>query len=106
MSADNTKRLDHLDMVKGIGMFFVALGHMEDIATGTRVWISSFHMPLFLLYREYLWPLKTSRQWISDSRRGSVFAGSSYRICGFHSVILSSISEILILSTISIFARL
>ena len=43
------KRLDHLDMAKGIGIFFVALGHMEDIATGTRVWISSFHMPLFFI---------------------------------------------------------
>ncbi len=46
---DKTKRLDYLDMVKGIGIFFVALGHMEDIATGTRVWISSFHMPLFFI---------------------------------------------------------
>ena len=46
---DKKRRLDHLDMVKGIGIFFVALGHMEDIATGTRVWISSFHMPLFFI---------------------------------------------------------
>ncbi len=36
-------------MVKGFGIFTVALGHMEDIATGTRVWISSFHMPLFFI---------------------------------------------------------
>ena len=53
-----TKRLDHLDMAKGIGIFFVALGHMEDIATGTRVWISSFHMPLFFIISGILMAVK------------------------------------------------
>ena len=43
------KRLDYLDMVKGFGIFLVVLGHMEDIATSTRVWISSVHMPLFFI---------------------------------------------------------
>ena len=52
------KRLDHLDMVKGIGIFFVVLGHMEDIATGTRVWISSFHMPLFFIVSGILMAVK------------------------------------------------
>ena len=55
---NTTKRLDHLDMVKGIGIFFVALGHMEDIATGTRVWISSFHMPLFFIISGILMAVK------------------------------------------------
>jgi len=55
---NDTKRLDHLDMAKGIGIFFVALGHMEDIATGTRVWISSFHMPLFFLISGILMAVK------------------------------------------------
>ncbi len=52
------KRLEHLDMAKGIGIFFVALGHMEDIATGTRVWISSFHMPLFFIISGILMAVK------------------------------------------------
>lgn len=43
------KRLDYLDMVKGIGIFLVVLGHMEDISTNLRIWISSFHMPLFFI---------------------------------------------------------
>ena len=55
---NKTKRLDHLDMAKGIGIFFVALGHMEDIATGTRVWISSFHMPLFFIISGILMAVK------------------------------------------------
>ena len=55
---NTSKRLDHLDMAKGIGIFFVALGHMEDIATGTRVWISSFHMPLFFIISGILMAVK------------------------------------------------
>ena len=55
---DQTKRLDYLDMAKGIGIFLVALGHMEDIATGTRVWISSFHMPLFFIISGILMAVK------------------------------------------------
>ena len=45
-------------MAKGIGIFFVALGHMEDIATGTRIWISSFHMPLFFIVTGILMAVK------------------------------------------------
>ena len=55
---ESKKRLDYLDMVKGIGIFFVVLGHMEDIATGTRVWISSFHMPLFFVVSGILMAVK------------------------------------------------
>ncbi len=45
-------------MAKGIGIFFVALGHMEDISTGTRIWISSFHMPLFFIISGILMAVK------------------------------------------------
>ncbi len=55
---NTVKRLDYLDMAKGIGIFFVALGHMEDIATATRVWISSFHMPLFFIISGILMAVK------------------------------------------------
>lgn len=52
------KRLDYLDMVKGIGIFFVVLGHMQDISTTTRIWISSFHMPLFFIVSGLLMAVK------------------------------------------------
>lgn len=52
------KRLDYLDMVKGFGIFLVVLGHMEDIATSTRVWISSVHMPLFFIVTGILMAVK------------------------------------------------
>lgn len=58
MIMDSIKRLDYLDMAKGFGIFFVALGHMEDISTGTRVWISSFHMPLFFFISGILMAVK------------------------------------------------
>ena len=71
------KRLDHLDMAKGIGIFFVALGHMEDIATGTRVWISSFHMPLFFIISGILMavkdePAKDMREAVRKRFRGII----------------------------------
>ena len=55
---NTSKRLDYLDMAKGIGIFFVALGHMEDIYAETRIWISSFHMPLFFVITGILMAVK------------------------------------------------
>jgi len=43
------RRLDYLDMAKGIGIFFVVLGHIEFIQENTLRWIFSFHMPLFFV---------------------------------------------------------
>ena len=44
-----TKRLDYLDMVKGLAIILVVLGHIEFISHPLRVWISSFHMPVFFI---------------------------------------------------------
>lgn len=57
-----TKRLDYLDMLKGIGIFFVCLGHMEDISSVTRIWISSFHMPLFFICSGLLMAVKNEHE--------------------------------------------
>lgn len=43
------KRLDYFDMAKGFGIILVVLGHIEYISDPLRVWISSFHMPLFFV---------------------------------------------------------
>ncbi|MBR6159984.1 MAG: acyltransferase family protein [Lachnospiraceae bacterium] len=59
---EKTKRLDYLDMAKGFGIILVVLGHMEDIATGTRVWISSFHMPLFFMISGILMAVKNEQE--------------------------------------------
>jgi len=43
------KRISYFDLAKGIGIILVVLGHMENIDASLRVWISSFHMPLFFV---------------------------------------------------------
>ena len=43
------KRITYFDLAKGIGIILVVLGHMENISTELRIWISSFHMPLFFV---------------------------------------------------------
>ena len=53
------KRLDYLDMVKGVGIFFVVLGHIEYISNPLRVWISSYHMPLFFIVSGILMAVKS-----------------------------------------------
>lgn len=41
------KRLIWIDIAKGIGLFLVILGHMPSLPEWFRLWIFSFHMPLF-----------------------------------------------------------
>ena len=43
------KRITYFDLAKGLGIILVVLGHMENISTELRIWISSFHMPLFFI---------------------------------------------------------
>lgn len=47
MSTKETARLQWADMVRGIAIFFVALGHSPLVAEPIKVWIYSFHMPIF-----------------------------------------------------------
>lgn len=46
---ENTKRIDYLDYIKGFGILLVVLGHIYDISNPIRIWIYSFHMPLFFI---------------------------------------------------------
>ena len=43
------KRITYFDMVKGLAIILVVLGHIEYISDPLRVWISSFHMPVFFV---------------------------------------------------------
>ena len=42
-------RVKYFDLAKGIGIILVVLGHMENIDASIRIWIASFHMPLFFV---------------------------------------------------------
>ena len=45
---DQGKRLQYMDLAKGIGVCLVILGHMPSVVPEPiRMWIFSFHMPLF-----------------------------------------------------------
>jgi fucose 4-O-acetylase-like acetyltransferase len=45
----NGKRLDYLDMAKGIGIVLVVVGHSGFASDVLLTWLSSFHMPLFFI---------------------------------------------------------
>lgn len=46
--AAKTERIDWIDVMKGLGMFLVILGHiMNSRNVNLCVWLWSFHMPLF-----------------------------------------------------------
>lgn len=44
-----SKRLDYLDMAKGIGIILVVLGHAPYTADWLKQYIATFHMPLFFV---------------------------------------------------------
>lgn len=46
---ENTKRLDYLDYAKGFGIILVVLGHICDTSNSIKMWLYSFHMPLFFI---------------------------------------------------------
>lgn len=45
----NKERIGYLDMVKGIGIILVVMGHSEYLAGNVRIVITSFHMSLFFI---------------------------------------------------------
>lgn len=47
------ERVTYLDMAKGVGILLVILGHEADLPLAARQFVTSFHMPLFLSFREW-----------------------------------------------------
>ncbi|MCH5337433.1 MAG: acyltransferase family protein [Acetatifactor sp.] len=54
------ERLNYLDMLKGIGIVLVVLGHTPTLSEDIRTWIISFHMPLFFIVSGILFAFKDS----------------------------------------------
>lgn len=44
-----SKRIDYLDMAKGIGILLVIIAHISYVSEPVRQYISTFHMPLFFV---------------------------------------------------------
>ena len=55
---EQTKRIEALDIAKGIGIILVIIGHLSS--SYLRDWIYSFHMPLFFIIPAYASRLKIS----------------------------------------------
>lgn len=53
----NRKRLHYIDIVKGIGIFLVILGHVYR-SNVIQNWLYSFHMPLFFIVSGWLFDYK------------------------------------------------
>lgn len=56
ISADK-KRLDYIDIAKGIGIILVILGH-RNVSQNIKQFIYAFHMPLFFMLSGYLFKYK------------------------------------------------
>lgn len=51
----NNKRIDYLDIIKGIGIILVVFGHSHGNSEfESYKWITSFHMPLFFIVSGFL----------------------------------------------------
>ncbi len=69
------KRLDYLDMVKGIGITLVVVGHSTYVSEGILTWLASFHMPLFFVISGFLFAHR-------DSDREAFLPYLKKRFCG------------------------
>lgn len=47
------QRIEWVDIARGIGVFLVILGHMPRVPGIIRLWIFSYHMPLFFVLSGY-----------------------------------------------------
>ena len=55
------KRLEYIDMLKGVGIILVVIGHSTYVSENVLTWLASFHMPLFFLVSGMLFAYKHSQ---------------------------------------------
>ncbi len=58
MNTAGNERLNYIDFARGIGIILVILGHISYLSDGSRIFIVSFHMPLFFVISGLLIYLK------------------------------------------------
>ncbi len=58
----NDKRLKYIDFAKGVGIILVILGHISYLSEPSRIFIVSFHMPLFFVISGILIFLKKEEE--------------------------------------------
>lgn len=60
MGNEVRKRIEWIDISKGIGVFLLVLGHMPTLPYAIQNWIYSFHMPLFFAVSGFTYKNKGS----------------------------------------------
>ena len=84
---DNTKRLDSIDIAKGITILLMVLGHchLQPDFKYLYLWIFSFHMPLFFFLSGYFFRQKSNKELIKTDLNKLVkpYIQTAIFICGF-----------------------
>lgn len=70
-------RIEWIDIVKGIGLLCVILGHLSAPNQIARILVYSFHMPLFFFISGYLYKSKDLKKVIINGEKNYYF------LCGF-----------------------
>lgn len=66
-------RIEWIDIVKGIGILCVILGHLSAPNQITRILVYSFHMPLFFFISGYLYKSKDLKKVIINGVKKLLF---------------------------------
>ena len=82
------KRNKSIDILKGIGIIFVILGHMQRyIPTNLLIYIYSFHMPLFFYISGYLYKKnyeeKTIKEYLIKRSKELIYPYISLNVINF-----------------------
>ena len=83
--AEDYKRMNYLDIAKGIGIILVVLAHAMPRLSYVWVVINSFHMPLFFVISGILY--KTKANWLSYLKRKLVSLYLPYVGCSLISLV-------------------
>lgn len=55
MKMENRKRIQWIDIVKGVGICLMVIGHADGAPPYVKLWIYGFHMPLFFIMAGYVY---------------------------------------------------
>lgn len=67
--ASSTPRYKWVDSLRGLAILLVMLGHVDTCPDWLRIWISSFHLPLFYVISGMLDALSVNRDKLSVSKQ-------------------------------------
>ena len=72
------KRLDWIDLSKGIGIILMVLGHMPSMPRVIHDWIFTYHMPLFFFLSGYLFRKKNPKKCLKESAQSYLLPSVVY----------------------------